>query len=55
MVKDKLVRLWTTEESKRRLKIDAAKLGLSLVEYVDKITENSKENNEKKKLYRTFI
>lgn len=52
---NKLVRVWTSQESKKRLKIDAAKLGLSLVEYIDKLTKNNKEDNEKNKIYRKFI
>ena len=50
----RLVRLWTNETTRNKLKSDAARLGLTLTEYVDKIANTNKENNEKKKLYRKF-
>ena len=50
----KLVRTWMSEFTKNKLKSDAAKLGLSLTEYMDKIVGTNKDNNEEKKLYRKF-
>ena len=51
---DKLVRLWTSEATRNKLKADAAKLGMTLSQYVDKIAQTNKEQYEKKKLYRKF-
>jgi len=50
----KQVRLWTSECTRNKLKSDAAKLGMTLTQYMDNIANVNKEQYEKKKLYRKF-